>query len=133
MIERSGSPAQVLVIDDEPDHAEIVAALLGRHGYRVEVARSGEEGLARARVLVPDLILLDLFMPASDGFTVARALRAQPETRGVPIVFISACAEHAAERAGVALHDFEVLAKPFRAADLLEAAALALATRRPRG
>src|SRR5207245_757603 len=65
---RHGVP-RVLIVDDELDHAEICAALLRRRGYAVAVAMSGLDALTLASALKPDVILLDLFMPAVDGFS----------------------------------------------------------------
>src|SRR5690348_16079504 len=108
----------VLVVDDELDHAELVAALLRREGYEVDVAFDARSGLSRAVERPPDLILLDLWMPTIDGFSAAERLRAHPATREVPIIFLSACGEVVAEAHGVDLTDVEFLAKPFHAAEL---------------
>lgn len=117
---------RVLVIDDEREHTEIVAALLRREGYEVDVALDARAGLDRARSVPPDLILLDLWMPAVDGFTAAHRLRTDPRTHHVPVIFLSACGELAAEAHGVDLEEFDYLPKPFHAADLIDLAALAL-------
>src|SRR6185503_18274854 len=82
---------RVLVVDDEIDHAEICAALLRRRGYKVAVAVTGADAIELAHVLKPDLILLDLMMPAVDGFSTAASLQGHPDTQNVPIVFLSAC------------------------------------------
>src|SRR6476661_9433388 len=84
---------RVLIVDDELDHAEICAALLRRRGYNVAVAMSGSDAIELAHALKPDLILLDLFMPAVDGFSTAASLHEHPDTTNVPIVFLSACGE----------------------------------------
>ena len=117
---------RVLVVDDELDHAELVAALLRREGYEVEVACDAPTGLEHALARPPDLILLDLWMPALDGFTAAERLRAHAPTRNVPIIFLSACGEAVAEAHGVDLTDVVYLAKPFHAAELVELAASVL-------
>lgn len=115
---RHGVP-RVLVVDDEVEHAEICAALLRRRGYKVAVALSGEDAIALAQTLKPDLILLDVCMPAIDGVETAVTLHGQVDTQNVPIVFLSACGEEL-ERGhaelGVAA---DYLAKPFRAAELI--------------
>ena len=117
---------RVLVIDDELDHSEIIAALLRREGFDVDVALDARSGLERAVEAPPDLILLDLWMPAVDGFTAAGCLRADPRTHGVPIIFLSACGERVADEHGVALDDVDYLPKPFHASELLEMAKSAL-------
>jgi DNA-binding response OmpR family regulator len=117
---------RVLVIDDQLDHTEIVAALLRREGYVVDVANDAHRAVERAVEQPPDLILLDLWMPSVDGFQTAQLLRSDPRTRKVPIIFLSACGETVAEANGVDLADVEFLHKPFHAAELLEMAAAAL-------
>jgi len=115
------SVRRVLVIDDQLDHTEIVAALLRREGYEVEVSTDPRAAVRRAVEHPPDLILLDLWMPSVDGLQAAQLLRGDARTRDVPIIFLSACGEMAAE-----LGDGEYLHKPFHAAELLEMAAAAL-------
>jgi DNA-binding response OmpR family regulator len=117
---------RVLVIDDELDHTEIVAALLRREGYAVEVANDARSGVHRAVEEPPDLILLDLWMPAVDGYKAAQLLRSDPRTRHVPVIFLSACGELVAEANNVDLEEMDYLAKPFHAVELLELAAAAL-------
>jgi DNA-binding response OmpR family regulator len=108
----------VLIVDDELEHAEICAALLRRRGYTVAVAISGSDAIELARVLKPDLILLDLFMPNVDGFSTAAALRGQPDTAKVPIVFFSACGDVASKPTGP-FGTTPFLQKPFRAHELV--------------
>jgi CheY-like chemotaxis protein len=118
---------RVLVVDDEMDHAEIVAALLHRHGYEVALATSGLDAIELSRMLRPDLILLDVYMPAIDGFSTARALQRNPDTRDVPIVFLSACGEASTFLRALETGVIEYLPKPFRAAELLACVARTLA------
>jgi CheY-like chemotaxis protein len=113
------SGRKILIIDDEADHAEIVGLLLRRKGYDVTIARDGREGIVRALDWKPDLVLLDLYMPAVDGFATAEHLRVDENTRRVPILFLSACGEHALRAYGPLPGHATYLAKPFRAAELL--------------
>ncbi len=78
---------------------EVVGAVLEQRGYRVIAARSGSQALERALAGRPDAILLDLLMPGMSGWETAAALRAHPETRGIPIVILSVLAK--AETAGL--------------------------------
>ena len=79
----------LLVVEDEPDQREILGALFAGR-YTITFARSGPEGLARARLLRPDVVLLDVFLGGMDGLDVARQRRAMPGLSEVPIVFMSA-------------------------------------------
>jgi CheY-like chemotaxis protein len=76
---------RVLVVDDNPDAAESLAAILRLHGHQATVAWNGEEALAAARRVRPDVVLLDLGMPVLNGFQAARRLRDDPEF-GSPVL-----------------------------------------------
>ena len=89
-----GSIKTILVVDDQDDEREIQQALLNHLGYRVLTAGDGETGLHIAVNTRPDLILLDVAMPRMDGFTVCRALRSDPRTERVPVVFFTASVVH---------------------------------------
>ncbi len=82
---------KVLIIDDEQDVRYIVQMSLGRVGEMTVIeAASGEEGIALAKSEQPTFILLDMMMPGMDGAAVFRALRAEPETAAIPVVFLTA-------------------------------------------
>ncbi len=116
---QAGPRKRVLLVEDEPNHAELVATMLTRRGYAVEVAADGAEGIRRAEAAPPDLILLDVRMPSLDGFTAAAELRRDERTRDVPILFLSACDEVGAKVRGLELGAVDYLAKPFHGAELL--------------
>jgi two-component system, OmpR family, response regulator len=107
---------RVLCIEDDPDVLTVLAFALSRHGAdAVETARDGKSGIEKARSFRPDLVLCDLMMPGADGFEVLRQLRADPDLRAVPVIFLTAYAATAFRDAdpqelGVA----GVLVKPFR-------------------
>ncbi|MEA3190143.1 MAG: hypothetical protein QOD77_725 [Thermoplasmata archaeon] len=122
------TPARrVLVVDDNPDVGETLADLLRLEGHTVQAATSGQEGLAKARSLRPDIIFCDLGMPGMDGHEVARRVRADPSLAGCTLVALSGYATDA-DRARSMRQGFDHhLAKPPLAADLL-----ALVRRAPR-
>jgi two-component system, OmpR family, alkaline phosphatase synthesis response regulator PhoP len=80
----------ILIIDDEPTVADLLAELLAEEGYAVVTAFNAAEGLARAADVRPDLILSDVMMPGDDGYTLARTVAADPDLRGTPVVLMSA-------------------------------------------
>ena len=80
---------KVLVVDDSATDREALGGMLERHGYRVLHARDGEQGVALARSEIPDLILMDIVMPAMNGFQATRTLARDPLTRHIPIVVCS--------------------------------------------
>ena len=109
---------RVLIVEDEPGIAEILADLLADEGYSPAVCVDGA-ALATARADPPDLILLDAMMPGMDGPEVCRRLKADPRTVGVPVVFLTALPrETLAARLGDCPHE-GVLPKPFRLDDVL--------------
>lgn len=113
----------VLVVDDEVVIAEAVAAVLQDEGYQVVTATNGQEGLARAAEVRPDLVLVDMMMPVMDGEEMSRRLREDPAMREVPIVVMSAV--HRSLRELPFAHT-AFLPKPFDLDTLLETIAKAL-------
>jgi DNA-binding response OmpR family regulator len=83
-------PQRILVVEDEPTVADLIEAVLAGEGYTVAIARDGAQGLMLARDWSPDLILMDIMLPAVDGTTAIRRLKSDPETADVPIVAMSA-------------------------------------------
>lgn len=88
---RSTSPlASILIVDDTPVNLGVIVEGLEELGYEVLVAQDGEEALRRAALTTPDLILLDIMLPGWDGFEVCQRLKAQANTRDIPVIFMSA-------------------------------------------
>ncbi len=84
----SASQRRILLIDDDRDFVEATVLVLERAG-EVEVAYSGNEGMAKARATRPDLIILDIIMPDEDGFSVCQELKADPELADVPVMMLT--------------------------------------------
>lgn len=82
----------VLVIEDNEQNAYLVKVIMEPHGYQMHFAADGARGLAMAETLVPDIILLDIQLPAMDGYTVARQLRAIAALQQVPIIAVTSYA-----------------------------------------
>jgi len=110
----SGGPSgrHVLVIDDDADARTLLAETLGELGCTVTFARSGEEGLDRAREFRPDLITLDLHMPGLDGWETLRRIRADEKLAEIPVMVVSVSATQSASQVGNMLGDVDVLDKP---------------------
>ena len=114
-----GAPrARVLLADDNADMREYVARLLGQR-YDVETVSDGAAALAAARARPPDLVLSDVMMPGLDGFELLRALRADPRTRELPVILLSARAGEEARVEGLDAGADDYLVKPFAARELL--------------
>lgn len=102
----------VLVVDDAPDNLALMSGLLKDH-YKVKVANGGETALKIAQSgSPPDLILLDILMPGMTGYEVCERLTADPATRDIPIIFLTAKAEVEDERAGLEMGAVDYITKP---------------------
>ncbi len=116
----STSLQTVLVVDDTRENLEVIGGVLQGKGYRVRVANSGQRALKAATSEPrPDLILLDVMMPEMDGYTVIRELQANPETSGIPVIFVTAMDSDQDEEFGLNLGAVDYVAKPIRPAILL--------------
>jgi DNA-binding response OmpR family regulator len=82
-------PVKVLIVDDDAFLSGIYATKLELDGFGVVTARDGEEGLKAAMKEKPDLILLDVLMPKLDGFEVLKRLKADPETKPIPVIMLT--------------------------------------------
>jgi DNA-binding response OmpR family regulator len=80
---------KILVIDDEPEITDIVKAFLANAGYQVTVENSPVNALEKAKILRPNLILLDIMMPFMDGYEVCSALKKDMSTRNIPVLFLT--------------------------------------------
>jgi DNA-binding response OmpR family regulator len=109
----AGTARRVLVVDDERSIRLLCRVNLAAAGMDVLEAADGREGLELARKERPDLVLLDVMMPELDGWTVARELAANEETREIPIVFLTARADPADRRLGEQLGGVGYVVKPF--------------------
>lgn len=79
----------VLIVDDEERNRRLLEVFASSDGYRTLIATNGKQGLLLAMKERPDVVLLDLMMPEMDGFEVARRLKAEPETAGIPVIVVS--------------------------------------------
>jgi diguanylate cyclase (GGDEF)-like protein len=104
----------VLIIDDTPANVGILVEYLEGHRVRVAVAQEGEEGLARAEFVQPDLILLDVMMPGMDGFETCRRLKAAAATRDIPVIFMTALSETHDKISGFSAGGVDYVTKPFQ-------------------
>ena len=89
-------PAKILLVDDDPVFVEATKIVL-ESKYQVITAHDGEEGLEKARKQKPDLILLDVIMPAEDGFHVCKQLKQDPKQADIPVIMLTSFAQHKGE------------------------------------
>ena len=112
--------SSILVVEDDRSLADVLVYNLETAGYEVGVARDGEDGLRQAEVRLPALILLDLMLPVMDGLEVCRRIRANPVTRDVLIVMLTAKSEEFDEVVGLSIGADDYIGKPFSVRILLE-------------
>lgn len=110
---------RILVVEDDPDIADLIRRYLQRGGFEVDVRVSGRDGLAAVASAPPDLLLLDLMLPHISGLEVCRALRADPKTAAIPIIMVTARAEESERIAGLDLGADDYIAKPFSPGELV--------------
>ena len=120
----------ILVVDDTPANVSVLLELLGREGFKVLVARDGESALEQVQYATPDLILLDVVMPGLDGFETCRRLKANPATRDVPVIFMTAKAETRDRIEGFAAGAADYVVKPLQHEEVLARVNAHLALRR---
>lgn len=109
----------ILVIDDEKDIQKLIQYNLEKEGYSLHFAKTGEEGFELARLKKPDLILLDLMLPGMDGLEVCRLLRSSKDTRGIPVIMLTAKSSDTDQIVGLELGASDYITKPFSVKVLL--------------
>ena len=110
---------QILIIEDNDHMRENLALMLEMEGFAVVCAPDGRRGVELARSRAPDVILCDVMMPGLDGYGVLQALRADPATATIPLIFLTAKGEKVDQRAGMNLGADDYLVKPVAKAEVL--------------
>ena len=123
--------ARVMVVDDDHVIRGLLEVNLEMEGHDVVTAVDGRDALDQVSATAPDLLLLDVMMPNVNGWQVAEALKTDPATRHIPIVFLSARAMEADVRKGTELGVDAYVTKPFDPIDLMDLVGRLLAERTP--
>jgi DNA-binding response OmpR family regulator len=110
--------AKILIAEDEPDIRELVTFMLKFAGYEVVAASNGEDAVRTASRERPDLVLMDVRMPRMTGYDACRMMKANPDLRDVPVVFLSAKGQDSEIQSGLEAGAEEYLLKPFSPAEL---------------
>ena len=111
--------AKILAVDDVPANLDVLSQSLEADGYNVLVATSGEAALDLITRIAPDLILLDVMMPGIDGFETCRRLKANAETEGIPVIFLTARSELEGVLEGFQAGGIDYISKPFQKEEVL--------------
>ena len=104
---------KILVVEDEAPIQELIQFNLERNQYRVNVLDTGEEALAEVKTFKPDLVLLDIMLPGADGLEICKRLKADEQTRHIPIIMLTALSEEADIVTGLELGADDYVTKPF--------------------
>jgi two-component system phosphate regulon response regulator PhoB len=112
--------AQILIVEDDRSLADVLDYNLRQDGYQTVVATDGQDGLRQAKLRTPDLIVLDLMLPLVDGLEICRRLRADPVTRNILVLMLTAKTEETDEVVGFSVGTDDYVAKPFSVKVLLE-------------
>jgi CheY-like chemotaxis protein len=117
---------KVLVIDDDLTITDLIKTVLARDGYQVYIANSGQQGIALARQVGPNLILMDIMMPDLDGYEATKQLKADPRLQGIPVIFLTG--KSASEDGGraFATGGLTYMRKPFTNQQLKDLVGLAM-------
>jgi diguanylate cyclase (GGDEF)-like protein len=120
---------QILLIDDSPQIHTLVTTVLSAEPVKIHSAYDAEFGITLANSLSPDLILLDVEMPASDGYEVCRRLKASPELFNIPVIFLTALQSAEDRVHGLEIGAIDFVSKPFNPSELIARVRAALRTR----
>jgi len=104
---------KILIIDDVIENIQVLGAVLRDAGYSIIIGRSGDDAVRLSLTTDPDLILLDIMMPGMNGHEACRLILADPETKHIPIIFLTALADAENEMKGLALGAVDYITKPF--------------------
>src|SRR3954469_10143721 len=110
---------RVLVVEDDPDIAQLVAHYLGKSGFSVDLLTNGRDALASIAARAPDVLVLDLMLPQVDGLEICRVVRGNEATAGIPIIMLTARAEESDRIVGLEIGADDYLAKPFSPNELV--------------
>src|SRR5262249_54415917 len=114
-----GRAARVLVVEDEPDVAEMIRYNLGKEGYEVRLAANGTDALRQIKDARPEVILLDIMVPQPDGWEICRRLKHDQDTQAIPIIMVTGRVEEGDKVLGFELGADDYVTKPFSPDELV--------------
>src|SRR5262245_22732576 len=115
----AGMTTRILVVEDDPDIAELVDRYLTKAGFATDRVSSGRDAIDAIAAKTPDLLVLDLMLPHLDGLEICRRVRANEQTANIPIIMLTARAEESERIVGLELGADDYLAKPFSPNELV--------------
>jgi CheY-like chemotaxis protein len=121
--------ARILIAEDEKDIRELISFTLKFAGHEVIATANGEEAFNTTLQQIPDLVLLDVRMPRMNGYEACERIKAEPSTKNIPVVFLSAKGQESEIQAGLQAGATEYILKPFSPDQLTERVRVILAQR----
>ncbi len=115
----STEPQGILIVDDNPTNLEVLSESLSQAGFQIAIAIDGESALEQVSYHPPELILLDVMMPGIDGFETCRRLKENPNTYGIPVIFMTALSDSNNKIKGLSLGAVDYITKPFQYEEVL--------------
>lgn len=109
----------ILVVDDQPANVKVLLAFLKTHGFKTNVATSGERALLTFETTLPDIILLDVMMPGIDGFETCRRIKASPKSAEIPVIFMTALDSEHDKMTAFEVGGVDYVTKPFQKGEVL--------------
>jgi two-component system alkaline phosphatase synthesis response regulator PhoP len=106
-------PKRIVIVEDEPDVADLVDHYLKKEGFETEIFHDGAVALEKIRIKPPDIIILDLMLPGMDGLEICRTLRTETLTKGLPIIMLTAKGEELDRILGLEMGADDYITKPF--------------------
>lgn len=113
------SKGNILIVDDSPDNLRVLSNTLAEHDYKVRCVTNGEMALISIKNLLPDLVLLDIRMPIMDGYEVCQHLKANPQTKEIPVIFLSALDDVTGKVKAFEVGGADYITKPFQSEEVL--------------
>ena len=111
--------SEILIVDDIPTNIKLLYEFLQQSNYRVSIAKNAESAFKKLEKIVPDLILLDVMMPGMDGYEVCEKLKRNPETRDIPVIFMTARTDEVDKVKGLSIGAVDYITKPIHTDEVL--------------
>jgi two-component system sensor histidine kinase/response regulator len=125
-------PSKILIVDDMPKNLVLLYEALKKKGHKIFVANNGKSAIRRVKIQKPDLILLDVLMPEMNGFETCRALKADADTRDIPVIFLTTLADPEDKEKAFQYGGVDYITKPFKPLEAVARVELHLELRRQR-